>query len=261
VFDYGILFEHFDGTACFVEGLEQFFVSSRDSLVAGVVTPYFRVCGQRDLTAKSMEPTWGEVKAGYYIGPIALPVPDPFPHGFCDDPDVLMARFKSAYCGRDLALYQEVLRGDYRFQFEPSDVARFSLPSGFFSRADEIACATNIFSGQDLSRDGLMIPGITQVTLTVFGHQRAWTGVPDDPDFPHAQYAVFDVLLNFYRGPDASTLQAQGQQAFFVGSRDSTVEGVSRPYYQICGQRDETTLAAGKAAESWTWGSMKWLCR
>jgi hypothetical protein len=163
------------------------------------------------------------------------PPPRPFP----DSADQVMANFRSAYTAMDIDYYNDVLHNDYRFLFKPEDAA--SLPTSFYTKAEEMEATENMFSGEAHQRpDGGSEPGISGITIGTWIRQGLWTDIgPNDPDFPNTRRAVYEVALDFARA-GFSTIQVRGQQEFYVSSRDSLVNGVTLQFYQVRGQRDLT---------------------
>jgi hypothetical protein len=183
---------------------------------------------------------------------VPLPPAPPPP----DTPDQLMANFKTAYTGLDIADYRLVLHPDYVFIFRLRDV----LPgaSDRFTCAEDLAVAEKMFSGLPIERPGDMtLPAISSIQFTTFNRAGPWTEVGlEDPDFPNTKRALYDIELTFSRA-GANTIIVNGQQEFFVASRDTVVSGVAKQYCQLQGQRDLSGESKGVEGDSW--GAVKCL--
>lgn len=180
-----------------------------------------------------------------------LPVA-PFP----DTPDQLMANFKTAYTGLAIADYRSVLHPGYVFIFRLQDL----LPgaSDRFTCAEELAVAVKMFSGLPIERPwGMTLPAISSIQFTTLNRAGPWTEVGlEDPDFPNTNRALFEIQLTFSRA-DANTIIVTGLQEFYVSARDSLVDGVLKPFYQLRGQRDLSGDSKGVEGDSW--GAVKCL--
>jgi hypothetical protein len=255
-----------DATTLVLHGQQAFYVVGRDSTVGGATKTYYRLCGQRDLTSiaglsgggKGMEGgTWGGVKDLYYTGPISPAPPDLFPRSFPANPDTLMARFRTVYAGRNIDGYRAVLADGFRFLFSAVDVTRLNLPRAYFTRDEDLGSTANMFSGDPVIKPDGSVPGVTSILIPTWSRSGTWTATgPADPDFPNTQRATYTVGLRIYRQAYATILLLDGQETFYVSARDSTCDGITRPYWQLRGQRDLTSIT-GKATEEDTWGEVK----
>ena len=195
--------------------------------------------------------------AGCLFSPEPKTNEDPLPPGppFPDTPDQLMANFKTAYTGLEIVPYRLALHPDYVFIFRPEDVPPGA--SGRLICAEELAVAENLFSGLPIERPGdTTIPAISAISIALLNRLGDWTDVgPDDQDFPNTRRGLYAIQLTFSR-VDANTIIVNGQQEFYVVSRDSTVSGVTKPYFQLRGQRDLTNWLK---TENDSWGVVKFL--
>jgi len=168
-------------------------------------------------------------------GDIPPPPELPFP----DSEDQLMANFKAVYERMDINLYGQLLHTDYKFKYLPEDVENLNLPDAFHNRDDEVGIMTNIFSQQPVTNSrGELQAAITAVTVSVLDPQTVWED-STDPDFPNSRRRLYSVNLEFTRQTD-NTIIVQGQQEFFVTSRDSLHNGIPKQYWQLVGQIDQT---------------------
>lgn len=168
-------------------------------------------------------------------GPDTPPVVIPFP----DSPDQLIANFKTAYTSMRIDDYRPVLHPEYVFLLRPEDVA----PGGSdrFTYAEELAVAENMFSGLPIPRPGdTPVPAISNISIAVLNRLGTWIDVgPSDPNFPNTKRALYEIQLSFFQAPEF-TIIVNGQQEFYVTSEDSLVNGETKQYYQLRGQRDLT---------------------
>ncbi|MHB8080144.1 MAG: hypothetical protein ACYDIE_12925 [Candidatus Krumholzibacteriia bacterium] len=168
--------------------------------------------------------------------PVVPPAEMPFP----STEDLLIANFKTAYTSMKIDDYRPVLSPQYVFILRPEDV----LPgeSDRFTYAEELAVAENMFSGLPIDHGGgNVVPAISGISIAVLDRQGEWSDVgASDPDFPNTRRGLYLIQLTFSRA-DANTIIVNGQQEFYVTSRDSLVDGVTKPYFQLRGQRDLTT--------------------
>ncbi len=185
------------------------------------------------------------------------PPPPPPPMPFPASEDQAIANFKTAYTGMKVDDYGAGLHPQYVFILRPEDV----LPgeSDRFTCAEELALAAKMFSGLPIERPGdSPVPAIAAISISALERQAAWAEVgSSDPDFANTRRGVYTIQLSFSRA-GANTIIVSGQQEFYVTSRDSTVNGVTWPYFQLRGQRD---LTIGQKTETFSWGSVKNLYR
>lgn len=181
-----------------------------------------------------------------------LPPKPPLP----DTQDKLMANFRAAYTGSDIETYSQALHPGYVFLLRPEAV----LPGegDRFTCAKELAAAENMFSGLPIERPGhVFVPAISAISIATLDRQGAWIAIgPSDPDFPNTWRGVYTIQISFSRA-DASTIIVTGAQEFYVSARDSLVDGVPKPFYQLRGQRDLSGESKGVEGDSW--GAVKCL--
>jgi len=171
------------------------------------------------------------------------PSPDPPPPAvvipFPDSEDQLIANFKTAYTGMKIDDYRPVLHPQYVFILRPEDV----LPgeSDRFTYAEELAVTENMFSGLPIERPGdSPVPAISGIAISTLNRLGTWITVgADDPDFPNTRRGLYEIQLSFSRA-GANTIIVNGQQEFYVTSKDSLVDGATKQYWQLRGQRDLT---------------------
>jgi len=167
------------------------------------------------------------------------PPPPPPVIPFPDSADQLIANFKTAYTSMKIDDYRPVLHPQYVFILRPEDVPLGE--SDRFTYAEELAVAENMFSGLPIPRPGdTAVPAISSIAIATLDRQGTWSDMgPSDPDFPNTSRGLYLIQLTFSRA-DANTIIVNGQQEFYVASKDSLVGGVTKQYFQLRGQRDLT---------------------
>lgn len=157
---------------------------------------------------------------------VTIPDPDAGLYPFPETPDQLMANFVSAYASRDLAGYAATLHPDFTF-----------VPVGkgaSLTRDDELRVATNMFSGQDREKDGLVIAGISRIVFERCVAVGGWR--PEG----EALRRTYSVRIYFERDR-GSTLIVDGVCEFVVAAVDLPAGGgETRRGYQVLRQVDHT---------------------
>lgn len=171
------------------------------------------------------------------------PPPPPPVIPFPDSADQLIANFKTAYTSMRIDDYRPVLHPDYVFILRPEDVPLGG--SDRFTYAEELAVTENMFSGLPIERPGdTTVPAISSISIAVLNRLGIWIDVgPSDTNFPNTRKGLYEIQLTFSRA-DANTIIVNGEQEFYVASRDSVVNGVTRQYFQLRGQVDLTESTA-----------------
>jgi hypothetical protein len=167
------------------------------------------------------------------------PPPPPPVIPFPGSEDQLIANFKTAYTSMRIDDYRPVLHPDYVFILRAADVSPGE--SDRFTYAEELAVSENMFSGLPIERPGdTTVPAISSISIAVLNLIGEWLDVgSSDVDFPNTRSALYEVQLTFSRA-GANTIIVNGQQEFYVTSQDSLVNGETRQYFQLRGQRDRT---------------------
>ncbi len=167
------------------------------------------------------------------------PPPPPPVIPFPDSEDQLIANFKTAYTSMNIDNYRPVLHPDYLFILRAEDVP----PGGSdrFTYAEELAVTENMFSGLPIERPGdTTVPAISSISIAVLNRLGIWIDVgPSDTNFPNTRKGLYEIQITFSR-PDANTIIVNGEQEFYVASRDSVANGLTRQYFQLRGQVDMT---------------------
>ena len=205
-----------------------------------------------DITFFSNAPDDTSVVTGVYVERFAFP----------DSEDRLVENFRNAYTGMDLEHYGALLHPDYVMLLQMSTQEEFPNVGPTLDVPEELDIAQKMFSGNAIvnSQDEL-VPGLAAIDLLLFSRLGEWATSPASDPIPNARFALFETRMLFSRG-SASTLRVDGQVKMYVAGRDSTVDGVTRPYFELIGIQDLTGgFAAGKAVEDMSWGSVKALFR
>jgi hypothetical protein len=167
-------------------------------------------------------------------------VEDPLP--FPDDPDQLIANFKTVYSGMDHTRYRdEILSPDYTFVLQVETVEEFGLSSNIYEYADEVAISAKMFSGLPNLRGKVL----TAIEMQVLQPEGAWLPVAaNDPyfgGFPGARVRNYSMLF-YFNSQDAFRYEVRGNQMFYVTADTVMRNGVMTPRYKLLGQLDLTTI-------------------
>jgi hypothetical protein len=181
--------------------------------------------------------------------------PPPVPGEFADSPDQLMVNYRDAYASLDSLDYAATLAPGFRFMFSSADIADRELLTDHMNRTEELNSAYNKFSGELVDQPGAIEAGISDILFERLEPVDGWSDADSASGFPGARRRAYLVSITMER-PGNASLVIEGQQEFFVQGRDSLVDGATRTFFQLVGQRD-LTVAAGKADQVRTWGNVK----
>ncbi|MCB1184991.1 hypothetical protein KDM41_16305 [bacterium] len=160
----------------------------------------------------------------------------PFP----DSETQLMENFREVYENMDFDGYEAMLHRDFITLLQTGTQEEFPNVGPTLDREEEIDIAQKMFSGNAITNSqGELVPGISSINFELFEQRGAWATSPASDVIPNARFAQFEVRFLFDRGSE-STLRVDGLIKFYVVSRDSTSGGVTRPYFQMIGQQDQT---------------------
>jgi hypothetical protein len=130
----------------------------------------------------------------------------------------------------------KLMHPDYKTFLQPDTVQEYGLSLDYFTYEDELEIQQNIFSGEPIDTPSGQVPGVSAITFTTFEPQLAWsTAPPNDPNFPNALYAPYNVKFEFERA-GSTTLIVQGIIKFYV----IEVEEGGNAIYKLYGQVDLT---------------------
>lgn len=182
----------------------------------------------------------------------------PFP----DTPDKLMQKFQTVYETMDCAELARLMSSDFVTILQQSTINGFPDVGSTLDVQEETRLHERMFSKQNVTDpQGSFVPGIWNIAFQTFARRGPWgESLPNDP-IPNTTCALYDVVFLFDRGQTHSTLRVQGAIKFYVTQRDSVVRGVTKPYYQMSGQQDQTLDQFGKGIESVAWGTVKAIFR
>lgn len=164
---------------------------------------------------------------------------DPVP--FPDSADKLMTNFQTIYERMDFAEYAKMLHPDFITILQASTISQFPDVGPTLDVNEELRIHERMFSKRDVTDpQGTLVPGIQTISFQSFARQGVWSMSPASDLIPNAEYALYDVIIQFDRGQDQPRLEVRGQIKFYVSHRDSLVSGVHKQYYQMLGQQDLT---------------------
>lgn len=193
--------------------------------------------------------------------PITPPVAAPgLP--FPDTPDKLMANFQTIYETKDYESFRDMLCPDFMTILQERTVARYPDVGSTLDVAEERRIHGRMFAGQSVrDPDGVVVPGVTGIEFLVFEPVGTWTQSQPGDQFSGDEWRMYNVIIMLDCSESGYTHDVQGQIKFYATHRDSTLNGVTKPYYQMSGQMDLTLDQFGKGIESSAWGTVKALFR
>ena len=156
-------------------------------------------------------------------------------------PDVLMSNFQAIYEARDFDEYRKIMHPDFLTILQEATTDEFPDVGTTLDVNEELRIHERMFSGDAVTDpDGNLVPGVLNISFSVFQPQDAWQVSPEDAIIPNAEWTSYDVIFLFDRGQNFSTLKVEGIIKFYVTSKDSLYQGAERKYYQMIGQEDLT---------------------
>ena len=161
---------------------------------------------------------------------------------FPDTEKKLMDNFKVIYEKMDYDNYVDLLASDYKLMLLQDTIDDWGLTQPFFNYDDEVRIHERIFSGDAVTDSkGNLQPGISSIKVILLEQRGVWEPIgPDHPYFSDAQFALFDVEFEFYRGVGEPKLLVDGQIEFYLVKSQVEVDGVLKDYFQMIGQWDMT---------------------
>lgn len=176
------------------------------------------------------------------------------PAGFANSPDQLLANYFDAYATRSYAALLPTIHPSFRMVFDESASVELGMIGRDLNAAEELQTAFRQFGGlTGRLPDGTVLPALVEIHVILKEPVGEWApSAPEDPDFPGLLGRRYSVVLTALRG-DGVQFMIEGQQEFFVASRDSILPGGARaPFFQLVGQRD--LIGASKPAVPVSWG-------
>ncbi|MBK8165578.1 MAG: hypothetical protein IPK64_06350 [bacterium] len=189
------------------------------------------VAGSGCIFSPEPEPCEGEGCGGGGGTPVVWP----------DTPDKLMANFQAVYERTDFANFAQMLHPQYVTILQESTYQEFPDVGTTLDLEEELHIHERMFSKQDVYNPlNQLVPGIQSIAFQTFQRQGAWSDSPPNDQIPNARFALYEVVFLFDRGAGDTILKVEGQIKFYAVARDSTVNGVTKPYYRMRGQVDLT---------------------
>lgn len=205
--------------------------------------------------------------AGCSSEPAVIPAPAQAGLPFPDTPDRLMANFRTIYETKDYDAFREMLSPDFATFLQLGTISRYPDVGATLELPEEQRIHQRMFAGNTVTDPaGAVVPAVVGIDFEVFEPLGAWAQSPVNDQVPDCQWRMYEVAILLDRGAYESALTVHGQIKFYVTHRDSTVNGVTKPYYRMRGQMDLTfdekhLSLEGKGVESTAWGTVKALFR
>ncbi len=154
--------------------------------------------------------------------------------------DVLMENFKQIYEDMDFLAFTDMMHDDYFMILQQSTIDDFPSVGPTIDLAEELRMHERMFAGDPVTDpDGVLVPGISSISFEEFRQLGEWVKSPANDPIPNADSGTWQVEFLFAR-PGFLDFSVKGQIKFYVTSRDSTANGITKPYWQMVGQKDET---------------------
>lgn len=185
---------------------------------------------------------------------------------FPSTPDILMGNFQFAYETMSSTDLANAMHPQSMMVLQQSTRNTFPDVGATLDHTELTRIIERMFSKQDVvDPSGELVPGVATIEFQAFQRVSAWTrSLPGDV-IPDTECALYGIQVRVDRGQNYSVINVGGNIRFYVSHRDSTVAGVTRPYYRIIGQADLTddplASAGAKGYESSSWGSAHVLFR
>ena len=185
---------------------------------------------------------------------------------FPSTPDNLMLNFQVAYETMSPAILANATHPQSVIVLQQSTRNTFPDLGATLNRAAQVRINGRMFSKQDVfDPNNNAIPGVQTIQFQTFQRVGSWAASLPSDVIPNTECALYSVQFLFDRGQSYSTMKVTGNIRFYVSHRDSTANGLTRPYYQIIGQVDLTDNPPAsfpdKPSESSAWGSVLALFR
>ncbi len=195
-----------------------------------------------------------EDETPFYPGP-----GDNFPDSslpFPDTPEQLMANFQVIYETMDVDEYKLILDPGFETHLQKGTQDTFPEVGSTFNVTQENRIHERMFQGQSLQDpDGNFLPGIAGISFSKFRVLVDWgDSLPTDP-IPNTLSALYEVDVLIDRGQQFSTLKVDGSIRFYVATAEGMLNGESKTYYRMIGQKDLTLDLKG--VENIAWGTLK----
>ncbi|MEN8007374.1 MAG: hypothetical protein ABFS42_10190 [Candidatus Krumholzibacteriota bacterium] len=185
-------------------------------------------------------------------------IPDPVAGP--ESPDELVALFRDAQETRDPEKYMALLDPEFLMVLQEATTQEFPSVGTMLDLSEESRIHERMFSGDNLTDpDGDFIPGVADISFSVFSAQANWSPTDDEDNFPGTVWTSYEVSLLWDRGQDFSTLRVNGTVKIYAKAHEVVVGGTNQTYYLMAGMVDLTNL--GKSTEENSWGKVKAIFR
>jgi len=168
-------------------------------------------------------------------------------------PEAFMLAFAQAYTDMNLPDYDALVRPQYDFKF--LDPVR---DTATWSRELDMTSTERMFNGEpgDLYDGVITCAGVDSIRIAEFIRLTPWeTTDPDDPDFPDAERALYQIEIVFHVDAGENSLTVASGQIFYLAAEETAKsDGDRATGYRLCGQRD---MRLAKANENLYWGDIK----
>jgi len=184
----------------------------------------------------------------------------PFP----DTPDKLMENFRTVYETMDLVEFPRLMDPAFVTFLKLTTINAFPDVGPTLDVQEETRIHARMFSRQNVEDpEGMAVQGIQAMAFQTLERRSEWEFSEPGDVMPNTLCAVYDVVILSDRGGIYSMLKTQGGIRFYVGYRDTVVNGRTRPFYRMLGQFDFTydQKSGGAGTEYVAWGSLKALFR
>jgi len=168
------------------------------------------------------------------------PPPPPSTMPYPGSRDQLMLNFKQIYEDMDYDAFREMMHEDYFMILQQSTIDDFPSVGPTIDLAEELRMHERMFAGDPVTDpDGVLVPGISSISFEEFRQLGEWVKSPPNDPIPNADSGTWQVDFLFAR-PGFLDFSVKGQIKFYVSKRDSTAGGITKDYWQMVGQKDET---------------------
>ena len=188
----------------------------------------------------------------------APPNGDAFPAA--TTPEQLIENLEEAITTLDLEEFARLLHEDYRFWFSPDDIHAAGVTN--WSRAEELAAITQMFSGEEGTRgegeSTEVVPAILSFAVSL-EIDEAWTDSFDNgPEFADADLRGFLSCNMTVRYIDAERIsEVGGGHYLYLAAVLVDVDGALQTQFQIIGWKDVGSFYKRSSTDTDNWGSLK----
>lgn len=167
--------------------------------------------------------------------------PEPLPYDLTTR-DGAVAALEYSLENLDLALFDQLLHEDFRFEFATADIAASGTPNGIWERAQEMASIGNMFSGAP----GSSTPGVKAIITTWTAIGGSWVAATE-PELLGSWRRSFELDATVVLTTQAR-FQINGVQDLYLLKVDDQ--------YQIFHWRDQG-ITTKQSVEEQSWGAVQ----